>query len=434
MSDFLGSLSRHLSRGFSIAATLNEDDFGFVESSELLAIRTPGGGKAFLVLPDRELEAKLPFPNLVAQLKDREGWVALTRGILVNPARVRKTRRDPKAGGFQLFLDTDRAIAVSDAFRESLESALGVNDLEHIEPFDMPTFRMMQLGIREFEKNILYMPKEELLEYFSPAAGGEAVISELLVNFLWQQVNYIRAGQPSPVEGGNIRSLWYLVKPVLSRLGILDETNHYKTLSQKLGEMVSYKILSYREFALLDDGKWSIGQVNPHLVLMSEKTSHYFFLQQMQAAIGATIISTGGQPSTITSEYFTAELRKVVPNYWEKDRMAVLALVDYDPFGWNLLETFIDDLRIFGFKHPTVINLSIPANYTAEDLSMNHYDLITAADTPAPMLKKWMKKTNGIDGKPWGMEVDVLMMHRPQVKDLILTQGKPWIKRRKKTP
>lgn len=192
--------------------------------------------------------------------------------------------------------------------------------------------------------------------------------------------------------------------------------------------MVSHKILSYREFSLLDDGKWAIGQVNPHLILMSEKTSHYFFLQQMRDVIGATIISTGGQPSTITGEYFTDELRKVIPKYWEKDRVAVLALVDYDPFGWALLETFVGDLRTFGFKHPTVINLSIPANYTAEELAMMHYDLAAAGDTPAPMLKRWMKATNGINGKPWGMEVDVLMMNRARVKDLILAQGKPWLK------
>ena len=57
---------------------------------------------------------------------------------------------------------------------------------------------------------------------------------------------------------------------------------------------------------------------------------------------------------------------------------------------------------------------------------MMHYDLEKSGDTPPAMLRKWMKRTNGIDGKPWGMEVDVLMMDRARVKTLILTEGKPF--------
>ena len=39
-----------------------------------------------------------------------------------------------------------------------------------------------------------------------------------------------------------------------------------------------------------------------------------------------------------------------------------------------------------------------------------------------------MKLTNGIDGKPWGMEVDVLTTDKNRVKNLILEAGKPFFK------
>ncbi|MDP2363301.1 MAG: hypothetical protein Q8M94_05980, partial [Ignavibacteria bacterium] len=59
---------------------------------------------------------------------------------------------------------------------------------------------------------------------------------------------------------------------------------------------------------------------------------------------------------------------------------------------------------------------------------MMHYDIEKTHDTPVVMLNKWMKLTNGIDGKPWGMEVDVLMMNKNRVRDLILEAGKPFFK------
>ncbi|MDP2364161.1 MAG: hypothetical protein Q8M94_10370, partial [Ignavibacteria bacterium] len=217
-------------------------------------------------------------------------------------------------------------------------------------------------------------------------------------------------------------------KPVLSRLDILDETDHYKTLSEQLGEMVSNKILSYHEFGLLEDGKWKAGAFNPHVILMAEKESHFRFLQQMQDLTGASIIATGGQPSTITSEYFTEALKTMLEKAGNTDQITVLSLTDYDPFGYSLLDTFMGDLKTFGIKNSQVINLSVPKNFTPEELEMMHYDIEKTHDTPVVMLNKWMKLTNGIDGKPWGMEVDVLMMNKNRVRDLILEAGKPFFK------
>ena len=99
---------------------------------------------------------------------------------------------------------------------------------------------------------------------------------------------------------------------------------------------------------------------------------------------------------------------------------------DYDPFGWLLLDPFAGDLRTFGIRHPKVINLSVPKNYTPDELAFMHYDLATAADIPKSTIRRWMKKTHGIDGHTWGFEVDGLMMDRERVKRLVLAAGKPY--------
>ncbi|HOX63805.1 MAG TPA: LytTR family transcriptional regulator DNA-binding domain-containing protein [Verrucomicrobiota bacterium] len=421
-----GFFSRKLRTGPPLAVRLGAD-IGFVNLADVLAFRFKSG-KTFAFLADGEVQTLKSFAKIQAYLKKLDGWFPCGRCYLVNLYRLRRSERIPGKSGFQLTLDNGVKVPLIAEYAKPILNFLGEESLIYIAPLALPFYRLMLLGVKEITKNILFMTKEELQANFSTASGSAVVVSVLMANFLWQQVNYIRAGSPSPVEGGNVRSLWYLVKPVLSRLDILDETDHYKTLSEKLGEMVSNKILSYHEFDLLEDGKWKVGAYNPHVILMAEKESHFRFLQQMQDLTGSSIVATGGQPSTITSEYFTDDLKTKLQNIGNTDQITVLSLTDYDPFGWALLDTFMGDLKTFGIKTSQVINLSVPKNYKPEELEMLHYDIEKSGDTPPVMLRKWMKLTNGIDGKPWGMEVDVLMTDKNRVKNLILEAGKPFFK------
>jgi hypothetical protein len=421
-----GFFSRKLRTGPPLAVRLGSD-IGFVKLADVLAFRFKAG-KTFAFLADGEVQTLKSFAKIQAFLKKIDGWFPCGRCYLVNLYRLRRSERIAGKSGFQLTLDNGVKVPLIAEYAEPILKFLGEESLIYIAPLSLPFYRLMLLGVKEITKNMLFMTKEELKANFSTASGSAVVVSVLMANFLWQQVNYIRAGAESPVIDGNVRSLWYLVKPVLSRLEILNETDHYKTLSEKLGDMVSNKILSYREFGLLEDGKWKVGGFNPHVILMAEKESHFKFLQQMQDLTGSTIIATGGQPSTITSEYFTDALKVALEKAGNPEQITVLSLTDYDPFGWALLDTFMGDLKTFGIKNTQVINLSVPKNYTAEELEFRHYDIEKSEDTPETMLRKWMKLTNGIEGKPWGMEVDVLMLNKPRVKDLILEAGKPFFK------
>ena len=160
----------------------------------------------------------------------------------------------------------------------------------------------------------------------------------------------------------------------------------------------------------------------PHVIIMAEKDSHYNFLLKMQEELGCSIVSSRGQPKTISSEYFSTEFKKKVPGYYKKGKVRLFALVDYDPFGYLLLETLVRDLKTFGIKGVTAKNLSVPKNYTADELEYLHYDLIYEGEVTQTILKKWMRKTKGINGNPWGMEVDVMMMDKKRVRELILRE------------
>ena len=423
-----GALSRRIRTGFGIALRAGPD-VEYVSSADILAFRSKAG-KSLAVLPDREAETVRPLSRILQTLKKHGGWFPIGRGLVLNFHRLVRSAKSP-AAGWLLTLENGAQFTLLPGYEKPVLRFLAVADLLQVSPISLQQQYLMKMGIKDLGKNILFMTRDELIAAFSTASGSAVVVSVLLANFLWQQIQYIRAGNPSPVDGGNVRSLWYLVKPVLSRIGSLDETDHYKTLSSKLAEMAARRLISYREFGLIDDGKWSIGAYNPHVILMAEKEAHYRFLQQMQDYTGATILATGGQPATITSEYFTAALLEKlaqvsIDTAAPPPQVVILSLTDYDPYGWALLDTFAGDLETFGLPKIRVINLSVPKNYRPEELEMMHYDLEKSGDTPPAMLRKWMKRTNGIDGKPWGMEVDVLMMDRARVKTLILTEGKPF--------
>lgn len=354
------------------------------------------------------------------------GWVEIGRGYFVNLYQLRRSENNPKGTGYRLtFADGSEFILLKD-YEAPVLNFLGEKSLLQVSPISLPHYYLMRMGAKDLEKNILFMSNEELIETFSSAAGG-IVVSSLLVSFLWQMLKSIRAGNPSPVLKGNVRSLYYRIRPVLSRLNLVKKRDPYKNLSDRLAEMVSLKICSYREFGLIEPGDWNIGPYNPNVIIMAEKRAHYdMILRDLQDVTGATIIATGGQPSTVANEYFAEALRKKLDTLPPKTPLVVLAFVDYDPFGWALLNTFIGDMKIFGIPDMALARLVLPANFTPEEIQAYNYDLIEDGKTPLSMIRRWVKLCNGINGNPWGIEAGYLIENRPRAEELVMREGKPF--------
>ena len=420
-----GIIARRTHTGFNLALRQGEA-VEYIDSDELFAIRQKAG-KTCAVLPGREVQTLRSLNKLLPTLHKYGGWVEIGRGYFVNLYRLRRSERNKKGGGYLLTFADGSAFALLADYETPILDFLGEKSLIQVSPISLPQHYLMQMGVKDLDKPILFMSKEELTKLFSTASGSGIVASVLIVNFLWQMILSIRDGNPSPVKGGNVRSLYYRLKPVLSRLGIIKDRDAYKILSDRLAEMVALKICSYREFGLIEPGDWSIGLYNPNVVIMAEKRAHYdMILRELQDATGASIVATGGQPSTISSEYFVEDLRKKLDTLPPETPVVILGIVDYDPFGSALLNTFAGDLKTFGIPDVKLIPLTVPANFAPEEVEMLHYDIAEDGKTPPSMLRKWMKLTNGIDGKSWGMEAGYFIENHPRTLELIIREGKPF--------
>jgi len=420
-----GIVARGTHTGFNLALRQGET-IEYINSDELYALRKKAG-KTFAILPSREIQTLRSLDALKPTLQKYGGWVEIGRGYFVNLYRLRRSEKNKKGTGYLLTFDDGSAFTLLSDYEAPIFKFLDEKSLLQVFPISLPQYYLMQMGVKDLDKDILYMSNEDLIRIFSTASGSGIVVTSLIVSFLWQMIQFIRAGNPSPVKGGNVRSLYYRLRPVLSRLGLVKGHDGYKILSERLSEMVELKICSYREFGLTDENDWNIGLYNPNVIIMAEKGAHYkMILLELQDLTGASIIATGGQPSTLTSEYFASAIRKSLDALPPGTPVVILGIVDYDPFGWALLNTFADDMKTFGLPNITLIQLTVPANFTPAELESLHNDIVEDGKTPLSLLKKWMKITNGIDGKPWGMEAGYFIENHPRTYDVIVREGKPF--------
>jgi len=431
----LNDLPRLLARllpGEPIGIVLPDGAAGAVTADRLTLVKKGRGAGAIVRQIDgEEFPAAQDFAALTRRLVASGNWFKPHSDHLVNLDHLKRIQK-VYSGRYDLALTGEAVAPLTSTYSADLKSRLPLDpldSLDHVVPFDRVAYWILKENLREFEKPIHLMTREELIAAFGSTGAADVIVSELIGNFLWQFVNRIRAGLQAPLEGMNVRSLWYIVKPALSKVNALGGMDHYKTLSEKLADYVSKGMMRYREFGLAEEENWSIGDRRPEIIITAEKRAHFRFLQSLQKEYGVSIIALAGKPKTITSEYFTDALKPKVPGFWKKDRVLVIALIDYDPSGWIIGRTFLDDLRVFGIKKPRLIDLVTPANFTAEELEAYKYSLIKpdagssegegmdAGD--ATTLKKWMKKFHGVNGEPFGLETDALMITPEKVQSLI---------------
>jgi hypothetical protein len=371
-------------------------------------------------------------------LNSNSGWFKTHRDILINLRNLKEINpgKPPEqqleedrlsAGSYYHATLKGGAVAtVTPHYAPKLAEHFNLQTLEHITPFNRVAYWLMKENLHEYNKPITKMSVQELTEHFSEDSTDRIIISNLIANYLWQFVNYIRNGEAEPLEGGNVRSLWYLIKPTLSRIGALSGMDHYKTLSEKMAHFSAHHIMKYKEFGLIEEGNWSIGPTRPDVILVAEKRAHFYFLKKMQKEFGVSIIALGGKPKTITSEYLTDAFKEQIPDYHNLENIKLIGLIDYDPSGQIIEETFQDDLRIFDLKKTTYKGLVTPENFTQEELEAYKYNLLETYDAVGQPqskwpkeLKDWLRDTDGINGEPYGLETDALMIDPTRIKALV---------------
>lgn len=182
----------------------------------------------------------------------KNGFIQIQRSAIANVQKLRTVSPLTKGDYLLTFTGQAAAIELNSAYTAEARKRLEVKTLDHVEPFDRPTYWLMKENIKYYQKLIYLMTKEELLKNFSDSTGNP-VISLLIANFLYQFALKIRAGESEPLEGGNVRSLWYMIKPAISKLGALEGSDHYKTLSEVMARLVTHKIVTYKEYGLTEE-------------------------------------------------------------------------------------------------------------------------------------------------------------------------------------
>lgn len=252
----------------------------------------------------------------------------------------------------------------------------------------------------------------------------------------------------------SLRGLWYnAIKPVLSKLDLLEKKtaatlngpggNFVKwdsNLSAGVAELLRYGVLTYKDLLVVDASR---AKENPYssyvnvkretygyqvtsepysnILLTAEKDTVYTIIQDMAQIFGCSCLSGKGHNSFAAMEYLIRGMGDRL-----KDDIIILSISDYDPSGYSIAETFKnqaeDILKALNINSVSVYAERVgiePWQLTDEEIEQNKY-------TPKKDgLKKWFKKTGGINGEPYGLELDAFSPD--QLRAIFLSSLKKYI-------
>lgn len=278
---------------------------------------------------------------------------------------------------------------------------------------------LKRLGIRHFDEDILTMPIERLRQEFGYSTTTSIRLTPFFRNVIWQLYEYIKAGKPPDFynKHGFVRGMWYHIKSRISRYKQL-RGHYYGTMGSVLADLVREGLFSYKDFNFRDQdvGQRILGTDNRHVIVFCEKDGFISIMEQIAADYGCTVITLGGVPSFLSSNYMVSEMFDA--GFDMKQEFFCFSIVDFDPAGDNAAEEFIKQLQFSGLKsfhqfdqyegkYPR-LDLAQPKNLTGEDIDAVKYTLPAKVQRAAQTIK-WAERTGGVDGhgsRKYGLESD----------------------------
>jgi hypothetical protein len=269
--------------------------------------------------------------------------------------------------------------------------------------------------IKSYKEDIRLMTKKRLIQRFKATSSGKPKATLIIKNQIWQTYQWIKQGNEEPIEG-NIRTYWYShIKPTLARVGLLKgRHDHYQTMLSVFTELVrDYNLFRYADFGF-DDDNWEnrrIATKMPNVILFGEKAGWLRTLKAFYEEYGMTVAVLGGAPSLLSTEYLVKQLSQVTSL---NQKFYLISAVDYDPSGEMIANSFVSQLKDQGLKDIELINLISLENYTKKEIRLFKFPIPSKNKTK---VKNWIKSTNGINGKAFGLEAD--SMPRARYKKLV---------------
>jgi hypothetical protein len=292
-----------------------------------------------------------------------------------------------------------------------------------------------RLGLAHYDKSILdEMSKEEIRRHFGWKTTKNLQLDLFFKNVIWQFYEQIQTGNPPDFyhKRGFIRGMWYQIKTPMSTHGFAQfKSDLSDTMGRSLARLVEEGLCTYKDFQFTDDNASArvIGQGNPHVILMTEKEGFFGMLKQSSQRYGCTVVATGGMGSFLSTNYMVSEIAEKGVDPAEQE-FVVVSLVDFDPTGYSISESFIRDLEHSGVRRfrrfeqygrsdYKWLDLIRPATLEpGQNIDDHTYRLKKKFIKPPqnggdPWAMRWARTTGGVDGKggrgeKWklGMEAD----------------------------
>ena len=276
---------------------------------------------------------------------------------------------------------------------------------------------------------------EKIREYFKDEKEKGINDSLLVTSLIWQSFVLIEARVIDPMNG-NMRSFWYReLRPFLVKNGLLgnDEIPGINTIdiespieiydeglskgagreiyilnlmSRKFDDYVLEGFFKFKgAFKFTDPRKYYriIGKNKPRYIFFTEKEGLWELCKEIAKEYGISAVAAHGEPGLLTTEYLADELKaRDVKN------VKIGALTDYDPWGYNIADSFGEKLgsEVFNLvieKNSKLTSLDL---FTEETIEYKKRDLTTVNPKKKKQVDDWMKITHGINDEPYGMHVD----------------------------
>lgn len=354
------------------------------------------------------------------------GWPQFQRvheGCLANLHQTEAMGSHPlQVRDYQLRLKGGQAVTVPESRAGVLQRWFSLDSLRKVEPFHRQWGAAVYLeNLRPFPKELRLMSAEELHRYFDHPRTGKFQTQEFIANFIWEYYLLMRRGLRPPVQG-NIRTFWYVLKPTLSKAIDLQSEKHYAIMLNVFQRLVTrYALFKFKDFDFTDEGEqfYQLGDRHPRIILVAEKTGHYKRLQALQREFGVSIISLGGMPSILTTEYFADALTRARGDKGPA-KTHVISITDYDPSGAIILKSFLAQLAFEGVKHPAVQLLLTPANFSPDEIPHITEPIPLKTKADQTKAERWIAAGGGVDGKPLGIESEALILDAARFRAVFL--------------
>jgi hypothetical protein len=195
-------------------------------------------------------------------------------------------------------------------------------------------------------------------------------------------------------------------------------------LSDYTGDLVKDGVTTYKELRIIDGSRQRrtaatvtqtvaavdlVGAHYPWLIIFTEKDTMWGAVRDLARLYGVTAISGSGQPSLACTENVLRAIWKH-SEYCPGQPIGLLSFTDYDPHGYDIAEAQADQLEAIAGGRCPVYHRRLglePDQLSPELREKNIYK-----PPGGSKFRKWYRQTGGVDGQPFGLELDALPLSR----------------------